>query len=96
MYHKNPRANSVDLNEMAHDEPHLIGIHAVFIFIHFYLFLSSFSLSLGDGPIQTEILSQRAVKPKTTKRPTFIFGTKVLTVSHVKVAPMNMGFATLR
>ena len=23
-----------------------------------------FSLSLGDGPIQTEILSQRAVKPK--------------------------------
>ena len=27
-------------------------------------FLFSFSLSLGDGPIQTEILSQRAVKPK--------------------------------
>ena len=27
---------------------------------------SSFSLSLGDGPIWTEILSQRAVKPKTT------------------------------
>ena len=26
-------------------------------------FLSSLSLSLGDGPIQTEILSQRAVKP---------------------------------
>ena len=25
---------------------------------------SSFSLSLGDGPIQIEILSQRAVKPK--------------------------------
>ena len=31
--------------------------------------LSSFSLSLGDGPIQTEILSQRAVKPKTTNQP---------------------------
>ena len=29
-------------------------------------FLFSFSLSLGDGPIQTEILSQRAAKPKTT------------------------------
>ena len=29
-------------------------------------FLSRFSLSLGDGPIKTEILSQRAVKPKTT------------------------------
>ena len=30
---------------------------------------SSFSLSLGDGPIETEILSQRAVKPKTTNQP---------------------------
>ena len=40
---------------------------------HFYShlsFLSSFSLSLGDGPILTEILSQRAVKPKTTNQPT--------------------------
>ena len=33
-------------------------------------FFSSFSLSLGDGPILTEILSQRAVKPKTTNQPT--------------------------
>ena len=33
-------------------------------------FLFSFSLSLGDGPIETEILSQRAVKPKTTNQPT--------------------------
>ena len=33
-------------------------------------FLSSFSLSLGDGPILTKILSQRAVKPKTTNQPT--------------------------
>ena len=30
---------------------------------------SSFSLFLGDGPIWTEILSQRAVKPKTTNQP---------------------------
>ena len=30
---------------------------------------SSFSLFLGDGPIYTEILSQRAVKPKTTNQP---------------------------
>ena len=30
---------------------------------------SSFSLSLGDGPIYTEILSQKAVKPKTTNQP---------------------------
>ena len=36
------------------------------LFGHFYSslsILSSFSLSLGDGPIKTEILSQRAVKP---------------------------------
>ena len=42
------------------------------LFGHFYSqlsFLSSFSISLGDGPIQTEILSQRAVKPKTTNQP---------------------------
>ena len=32
---------------------------------------SSFSLSLGDGPIYTEILSQRAVKPKTTNQPIY-------------------------
>ena len=32
--------------------------------------LSFFSLSLGDCPIETEILSQRAVKPKTTNQPT--------------------------
>ena len=37
------------------------------IFTLVYPFLSSFSLSLGDSPIWTEILSQRAVKPKTTK-----------------------------
>ena len=43
------------------------------LFGHFYCrlsFLFSFSLSLGDGPIQTEILSQRAVQPKTTNQPT--------------------------
>ena len=39
------------------------------LFGHFSLvfFVSSFSLSLGDGPIWTEILSQRAVKPKATQ-----------------------------
>ena len=39
------------------------------IFTLIYLF-SSFSLSLGDCPIWTEILSQRAVKPQTTNQPT--------------------------
>ena len=32
-------------------------------------FLFSFFLSLGDGPIWTEILSQRVVYPKTTIQP---------------------------
>ena len=32
-------------------------------------FLFSFSLSQGDGPIYTEILSERAVKPKPTNQP---------------------------
>ena len=42
------------------------------LFGHFLSHLSllfSFSLSLGDGPIYTEILYQRAVKPKTTSQP---------------------------
>ena len=41
------------------------------LFGHFFLsssFLFSFSLSLGDGLIWTEILFQRAVKPKTTNQ----------------------------
>ena len=37
------------------------------LFLYSPLFLfSSLSISLGDGPIRTEILSQRVVKPKTT------------------------------
>ena len=32
-------------------------------------FVFSFSLSLGGGPILNEILSQRAMKPKTTNQP---------------------------
>ena len=46
------------------------------LFGHFYSHLSflfpSF-LSLGDGPIATEILSQRAVKPNPTKQATNLF-----------------------
>ena len=41
-------------------------------FGHFFsrlFFLCSFSFSLGDGPTQTEILPERAVKPKTTNQP---------------------------
>ena len=40
------------------------------LFFSHLSFLFSFSLSLGDGPIKTEILSQRAVKPKPTNQPT--------------------------
>ena len=45
------------------------------LFGHFFSHLSilfSFSLSLGDGLIETEILSQRAVKPTTTNQPAYI------------------------
>ena len=48
------------------------GVGCLDIFTLIYPF-SSFSLSLGDGSIQTEILSQRAVKPKTTNQPTCWF-----------------------
>ena len=41
------------------------------IFTLIYPFYS-FSLSLGDGPIKTEILSQRAGKPIATNQPTLI------------------------
>ena len=37
---------------------------------------SSVSLSLGEGPIETEILSQRAVKPKTTNQLRLFFQLK--------------------
>ena len=46
------------------------------IFFSRLLYLYSFSLSLGDGPIWTEILSQRAVKPKTTNQPKFFIQSK--------------------
>ena len=40
----------------------LVRVGVVWTFFSL-LFLSSFSLSLGNGPMWTEILSQRAVKP---------------------------------
>ena len=49
------------------------GGGCVDIFTLIYSFLSFFSLSLGDGPIQTEKLSQRAVKPKPTNKSTYCF-----------------------
>ena len=42
------------------------GCLDIFSLIHHFSFF--FSLSLGDGPIETEILSQRAVKRKTTNQ----------------------------
>ena len=51
------------------------------------LYLFSFSISLGDGPIWTEILSQRAVKLKTTMQPKFSvlnsFSLRLFVVSQV-------------
>ena len=49
-----------------------VRVGVVWIFCRYFFlssYLSSFTLSLGDDPIQTEILSQRAVKPKATTPP---------------------------
>ena len=40
------------------------------IFLCLLFFLLSYSLSLGDGPIWTEILFQMVVKPKSSNQPT--------------------------
>ena len=42
------------------------GCLYIFSLVYFFSF---HSLSLGDGPIETETLSQRTVKPKTTNQP---------------------------
>ena len=52
----------------------------------FFSRLSFLSLSLGDGPILTEILSQRAVKPKTINQPNQVVSgmrTPVFSCCHV-------------
>ena len=59
------------------------------LFGHFYSrlsVLSSFSLSLGDGPIKTEILSQRAVKPKTTNQLTHRHTTPSSTITRSELS----------
>ena len=48
------------------------GVGCLDIFTLIYPFLSSFALSFGDGLILTEILSKKAVKPKTTNQPTYV------------------------
>ena len=51
------------------------GLDIFTLIYHFF----SFSLSLGDGPIWTKILSQRAVKPQTTNQPYYTFRNRLLT-----------------
>ena len=60
------------------------------IFTLIYPFFSSFSLSLGDGSIETEILSQRAVKPKTNQ-PTKKFTSSFLLLQRLAVLPIPQG-----
>ena len=60
------------------------GLFGLF-FSHLSL-LFSFSLSLGDDPILTEILSHRAVKPKTTNQQPIIEScTIILTKTNCKM-----------
>ena len=58
--------NHSDLSQVVHMK---LRVGFVWTFYSHLPFLPSFSLSLGDSPIQTEILSQRAVKPRTTNQP---------------------------
>ena len=56
--------------------PTALSVGVVGLFGHFFSclsFLSSFSLSLEDDQIYTEILSLRAVKPKATNQPINLF-----------------------
>ena len=59
------------------------------LFGHFYsplsFLLSSLSLSLGDGPIKTEILSQRAAKPKKKSIKIFVKNLPVSNQSELTV-----------
>ena len=55
----------------------------IFSLVYLFSFLSP---SLGDGPILTEVLSQRAVKPKTTNQPNLVVNcmrTPVYSCCHV-------------
>ena len=54
-----------------------VGAGSSDIFSHLS-FLSSISPSLEDSPIKTEIMSQRAVNPKTTNHPNLIHGHNTL------------------
>ena len=47
-------------------------------------FLFSVSLSLGDGPIWTEILSQRAVQSRAINQPTKLSNQRDITVTHLE------------
>ena len=60
-----------------------VGGRGLDIFLSYHF--SSSSLSLGDGPIETEIMSQRAVEPKATNHPTNLFIGCLLGNSPVKL-----------
>ena len=53
------------------------AVGVVWTFYSHLSFLFHFSLSLGDGPINAKILSQRAVEPKTTNQPTNPYNRKL-------------------
>ena len=74
-----------------------VGADGVCLFGHFSLPVISllffiFSLILGDGLIQTEILSQRATyeKPKTTNQPSNL-KTYILLIRHHVAKILNIG-----
>ena len=53
--------------------------------------LFTVSLSLGDGLIQTEILSQKAFKPKTTNQPmAYVKNGHTLEIKEVMMSPTEL------
>ena len=55
-------------------------------FGHIYLILFFLSPYLGDGQISTEILSQNAVKPKTTNQPIFKGENRIYFIECVEIS----------
>ena len=66
-----------------------VGVGVVVLTFFFsslsFIFSFSLSLSLGEGSIQTEILSQRAVRPTTTNQAKFSIHIQDKTMVHTEI-----------
>ena len=81
LYYSRTRASALAVGAGA-------GAKEVAIFSLIYHF-SSFSLSLADGQIYTDILCQRSVKPERTNQPTILFD-KIILYLNCQIADYHM------